>query len=72
LDDAGLKKLQKITSELLPSSYPPELYRALFGVFERFPDPNNTPAARTRAIGLVNYQKRAQPSVPPDGGLDPI
>lgn len=34
LDDAGLKKLQGLTSELLPSSYPPELYRALFGVFE--------------------------------------
>jgi hypothetical protein len=37
-DEAQLQQFQSLVDAIAPSSLTPELYRALFGVFERFPE----------------------------------
>jgi hypothetical protein len=37
-DEKQLLQLQTLVEGLVPSTFAPELYRALFGVFERFPE----------------------------------
>jgi hypothetical protein len=37
-DEEQLRQLELLIAAIVPSSVTPELYRALFGIFERFPD----------------------------------